>query len=81
MKYKYLVISGSEDGTNLYPMETDTELNEYLAEMSESYNDQEEGLVVMDDFPEEWDTNYWKGNTILILQLENLVKPKVKLSI
>jgi hypothetical protein len=76
MKYKYLVIHADADGIPNTWMKDEVELNEYLSEFDEDYK-----VEILEDFPEQMDTNYWKEDTILILCLEDIVIPKIKLSV
>jgi hypothetical protein len=70
MKYQYLVIS---EGGNYFYKDI-AELNEWLA------NDEVTPGDIMDDFPEDMDNGYW-GSKVIILKLDEIVEPSVKLSV
>lgn len=74
MKYKYIIVQADEDGNPLRLLKNKEELNEYL---------EDNGIdpqMIMSEWPEEEDPNYWKEK-ILILEINDIIKPKVKLSV
>jgi hypothetical protein len=72
---KYIVISPSEDGTS-----TEFYTREGLNEMLED-KEGGENLVFLDKIPDNMDTNYWKYNTYLIVEIKGVITPTVKLSV
>lgn len=68
---EYILLAPNEDGDPIMMMTKD-EVNEYLEECKD--------VEFRDNF-HHMNTNYWKESEVMIIKIDKIIKPKVKLSI